>query len=547
MLKFLQIFQSLHFDISFADALLHMPKFASTFKILLTLADIGAGINLMPLLVWKKLSLSKLTPTRMTLELVIRSVAYPVGVAEDVFVKVEKFYFSADFVVVDYDVDPRVPLILERPFLWMERALIDVYDVSCEEYAQEVLGYSDSSMNRNPTPLDPIIASSSPSLTPFEGGDFILEETKTFYIPIDPQDQEKTTFTYPYGTFSYRRMPFGLCNAPGTFQMCIIAIFHDMIEKTIEEKCHFMVKEGIVLGYKISKSGIKDDRAKVDVIAKLPHPTSVKGAKNLAVDHLSRLENPHQDDLEKKETNETFPLETLGMISSHSDSTFHNGPTEGHHGANYIAKKVFDSGFYWLTIYRDAHDMVKSCNSCQRQGKISQNDEMPQNTIQVCEIFNVWGIEFMGLFPSSRGNTYILVAIQYLSKWVEAKALLTNDARVVVKFLKSLFARFETPHAIISDREKTKKIHDSKIKNRVFNVGDQVLLFNSRLKIFSGKIKTRWTGPFTVTQVFPYGTFELSQTDGPNFKVNGHILKHYFRGDIPPMVILDLQTFPMDH
>ncbi|GJV07374.1 hypothetical protein Tco_1345030 [Tanacetum coccineum] len=95
-------------------------------------------------------------------------------------------------------------------------------------------------------------------------------------------------------------------------------------------------------------------------------------------------------------------------------------------------------------------------------------------------------------------------------------------------------------------KEKTKRIHDSKIKNRVFNVGDRVLLFNSRLKIFSGKLKTRWTGPFTVTQVFPYGTVELSQTDGPNFKVNGHRLKHYFGGDIPHMVVPDLQTFPKD-
>ncbi|GJU95545.1 reverse transcriptase domain-containing protein [Tanacetum coccineum] len=96
-------------------------------------------------------------------------------------------------------------------------------------------------------------------------------------------------------------------------------------------------------------------------------------------------------------------------------------------------------------------------------------------------------------------------------------------------------------------KEKTKKIHDSKIKNRIFNVGDQVLLFNSRLKIFSGKLKTRCTGPFTVAQVFPYATVELSQTDGPNFKVNGHRLKHYFGGDIPLMVVPDLQTFPMDN
>nr|GFA69787.1 reverse transcriptase domain-containing protein [Tanacetum cinerariifolium] len=118
----------------------------------------------------------------------------------------------------------------------------------------------------------------------------------------------------------------------------------------------------------------------------------------------------------------------------------HNRPTRGHHGANLTAKKVFDSGFYWPTIYRDAHDLVTRCDACQRQGKISQRDEIPQNTIQVCEIFDVWGIYFMGPFPYSKGNKYILVAVDYLSKWVEAKMLPTNDARVVVKFLKSLFA-----------------------------------------------------------------------------------------------------------
>nr|GFA12872.1 reverse transcriptase domain-containing protein [Tanacetum cinerariifolium] len=106
----------------------------------------------------------------------------------------------------------------------------------------------------------------------------------------------------------------------------------------------------------------------------------------------------------------------------------HNGPMGGHHGANLTAKKIFDFGFFWPAIYKDAHEFVKNCDSCQRQGKISQRDEMPQNSIQICEIFDVWGINFMGLFPSSRGNKYILVAVDYLSKWVEAKALHTNDA-----------------------------------------------------------------------------------------------------------------------
>ncbi|GJV08379.1 reverse transcriptase domain-containing protein [Tanacetum coccineum] len=411
-----------------------------------------------------------------------------------------------------------------------------------------------------------------------------------FQIPIDPKDQENTTFTCPYGNFAYRHMPFGLCNAPGTFQRCMMAIFHDMIEKTMEvfmddfsvfgdsfstclshlekmlkrcedtnlslnwEKSHFMVKEGIVLGHKISKSGLEVDRAKVEVIAKLPHPTTVKGVRSflghagfyqrfiqdfskiarpmthlleketpfffseecidsfntlkrklteapiliapdwdlpfelmcdasdfaigavlgqrknkhfqpihyasktmneaqthytttekelLAVvyafekfrsylvmsksivytDHsaikylfakkdakarLMRLENPHQDKLENKEINEAFPLETLGSVALQDQicvdqvirrcvsgqeaydilKACHSGPTGGHYGANYTARKIFDSGFYWPTIYKDAHDFVTRCDICQRQGKITQRDEMPQNSIKFAKSLN---------------------------------------------------------------------------------------------------------------------------------------------------------------
>ncbi|GJX68622.1 reverse transcriptase domain-containing protein [Tanacetum coccineum] len=179
-------------------------------------------------------------------------------------------------------------------------------------------------------------------------------------------------------------MPFGLCNAPDTFQRCMMAIFHDMIEKTMEvfmddfsvfgdsfstclshlekmlkrcedtnlslnwEKSHFMVKEGIVLGHKISKSEIEVDRAKVEVIAKLPHPTTVKefdviirdkkGAENLAADHLSRLENPHQDKLENKEITETFPLETLGSVALRVDSTPWFADFANYHAGNFIVK-----------------------------------------------------------------------------------------------------------------------------------------------------------------------------------------------------------------
>nr|GEY70756.1 reverse transcriptase domain-containing protein [Tanacetum cinerariifolium] len=523
--KFYQIFKDMSFEISFADALILFPKFASTLKALirnkeelsemartllnehcsmvlfkklpeklgdpgkflipcnfpgmvecLALADLGASINLMPFSVWKRLSLPDLTPTCMTLELADRSISRPVGVVEDVYVKVGSFHFLADFVVVDFDADPRVPLILRRSFLKTERALIE----------KEFLGFSDTILSGSPTPYhDPIVSATSPTLTPFENSDFLFEEVDAFLvvedestssnfqqpylcpegdillleaflnddpsspppnqrnylpevrkelkiceaktdkssvdeplvvelkalpphleyaltiqhqrrvypkihdiikqeviklldagliylisdspwvspvhcipkkggftvvenedneliptclmlerlagnqyycfldgffgyfqIPINPKDQEKTIFTCPYGTFGYRRMPFGLCNAPGTFQRCMMAIFHDMIEKTIEvfmddfsvfgnsfqsclshlekmlkrcedtnlclnwEKSHFMVKEGIVIGHKISKQGIEVDKAKVDVISKLPHPTTIKGIRS---------------------------------------------------------------------------------------------------------------------------------------------------------------------------------------------------------------------------------------------------------------------------
>nr|GEU58940.1 reverse transcriptase domain-containing protein [Tanacetum cinerariifolium] len=266
--KFFQIFKDLNFNISFADALILMPTFGPSVKSLFTnkdklcelartplsercsavlpkklpeklgdpgkflipydflgkaeclaLADLGASIDLMPLSVWNKLSLPNLSPTCMTLELADRLISRPVGVAEDVYVKVGTFHFSADFVVVDFDADPQVPLILERSFLKTERALIDVFegeltllvskeaitfnldqtsrysanyndmtakqinviDMACEEYSQEVLGFSDVIASGNPTPYyDPITFITSSTLTPFGNGDFLLEEVDAF-------------------------------------------------------------------------------------------------------------------------------------------------------------------------------------------------------------------------------------------------------------------------------------------------------------------------------------------------------------------------------
>nr|GEW23100.1 DNA-directed DNA polymerase [Tanacetum cinerariifolium] len=611
----------------------------------LALADLGDNINFMPLSIWKKILLLELTPTRMTLKLANRSVAYPhhcTPESTDIFVTETPFSYV---VCVDYDVVHRVPLIIGIPFLRIAQALIDAHGEELTlQVNDEVITFKvDSLTSGNPTASNPIIASSSPSFTPFERSDFILEEIEAFLptpdelsnldddyyntkgdilylekllnedpslnlppmknedlkevdvtimkpsikeppelklkdlpshleyailegtdnlpiiiskelkeeekaallkvlkshkraiawkisnikdidphfythkilieddfkltvqhqrrvnlkihevikkeviklldavliypisnsswvspvhcvpkkggmivvenegneliptrlvtgcrlcidnrklndatrkdhfslpfmdqmlerligneyywfldgfsgyfqIPIDLQDQEKTTFTCPYGTFAYR-----------------------LLSTTI------MYTDYSTIEYPFAKQDAKPRLLwwnlllqEFDVIIR-----DKKGVENLTVDHLSRLKNPHQADLKKKEINKTFLLETLGMIFSRNDSS----------------------------TPCDAHDMVKSGDSCERQGKISHKDEMPQNAIQ----------------------------------------------------------------------------------------------------IFSGKLKTRWTGPFIVNQVFPFGTIELSQPDGPNFKVNGDRLKHYFGGDIPPMVVPDLQSFPMDH
>ena len=541
-------------------------------------------------------------------------------------------------------------------------------------------------------------------------------------IAIAPEDQEKTTFTCPYGTFAFRRMPFGLCNAPSTFQRCMMAIFSDMVERTIEifmddfsvmgnsfdnclenlrtvlarceetnlvlnwEKCHFMVQEGIVLGHRISARGIEVDRAKIEAIEKLPPPSSVKGIRsflghagfyrrfikdfsqiakplsnllvqgipfefdsqclhafsvlkdklvsapivvapdwsfpfelmcdvsdfaigavlgqkqekifqviyyasrtlndaqlnyattekellaivfafdkfrpylignkvvvhtdhsaikylmtkkdakpivirwvlllqefdveikdkkgteNLVADHLSRLEGARDD----VPVNEEFPDEKLLAIEDKravpwfadyvnylvakvvppkfnyqqkkrffahlkhyyweepilykhcADQVirrcvpedeihgilnhYHTLPCGGHFGGQRTAAKVLHSGFYWPSLFKDAHQFVSTCDKYQRMGNISRKDEPPMNPILEVELFDLWGIDFMGPFPASYNNLYILLAVDYVSKWVEVIPTRTNDAKVVAQFLRNnIFSRFGTPRALITD------------------------------------------------------------------------------------------------
>ncbi|GJT44884.1 reverse transcriptase domain-containing protein [Tanacetum coccineum] len=534
-----------------------------------------------------------------------------------------------------------------------------------------------------------------------------------FQIPIDPKDQEKTTFTCPYGTFAYRRMPFGLCNAPGTFQRCMMAIFHDMIEKTMEvfmddfsvfgdsfssclanldkmlkrcedtklalnwEKSHFMVKEGIVLGHKISRKGIEEDcilafqtlkkkltEAPILIAPNWDQPFEImcdasdyaigavlgqriekhfrpihyasktmteaetnytttekemlavvyafekfrsylimnksvvytdhsalkylfnkkdakarllrwilllqefdfkvidtKGAENYAADHLSRLENPYKNTFDPKEITETFPLETLSVLTSKDQSAPRAIISDrGTHFCNDKFDKVMSK--YGVThrlstpYHPQTSGQVEVTNQSQKilRGRSVENRASWSDKLDDA----LWA--FRTAYKTPIGCTpyklvygkacHLPVELKHKSYWALKHAnfdLKTAGDHRKLQLNELSELRDQAYENSLIYKEKTKKLHDSKIKNRIFNVGDQVLLFNSRLKIFSRKLKSRWSGPFTITEVYPYGTAKLSHADGSNFKVNCHRLKHYYGGDTPPLVIPDLQTFPKDN
>nr|GEV00291.1 DNA-directed DNA polymerase [Tanacetum cinerariifolium] len=631
----------------------------------LALTDIGASINLMPFSIWKRLHLPDLTPTCITLKLANRLISRPVGVAEDVHTEkalIDVFKGELTLRVgkeaITFNLDQTSRYSANYNDMTVKR--IDVIDMACEEYSQEVLGFFDVITSGNHTLYyDLIVSTTSLTLTLFENSDFLLEEVDAFLaievelkdlpshleyaflegddklsviiakdlsveektalitvlkshkraiawklsdikgidpefythkilmeedfepvvqhqrivspkihdvikqeviklldvgliylisdspwfspvhcvpkkggfmvvenedneliltrlvtgnqyycfldgfsgyfqIPIGPKDQEKTTFTCPYGTFAYRRMPFGLCNAPGTFQRCMMAIFHDMIDKTMEvfmddffvfwnsfqsclshlermlkrcedtnlclnwEKSHFMVKEdwdmpfelmcdasdfaiGAVLGQHQDKhfrpihyasktmteaesnyTTTEKEMLAVEFTFKV---IDTKGAENLAADHLSRLENPHQNVLDPKEINESFSLETLNLVS-----------TRG------LAKVRCHSSF---------------------SNPISPPNQWPGGSVES------W-------FKTYSGK---------------------DSRKVQINELNEL--RDQAYENSLIYKDKTKRLHDKKIKD----------LF--------------------LTSVYPYGIVELSQPDGPNFKVNGHRVKHYFGEDVP--------------
>nr|GEW29857.1 DNA-directed DNA polymerase [Tanacetum cinerariifolium] len=661
------------------------------------LADLGASIGLMPYMMCEKIDLGEPKATRMSLELVDRSIQYPRGIIENVLIKVNKFVLPIDFVILDMPEDSRVPIILGRPFLATARAMIDVFNkkimlrvgddevifdmdqsikslpaeddeccgvddlddainakakeflannttdlfllkgmeksieqsdlksCECEAYddsnsIRDIKGISPSYCTRkilmkddyipviqpqrhlNPKVKDvvkneivklldsgliyPILDSSWVSpihVVPKKGGmtvvlndnnelipsrtvigwrvcidyrklndptrkdhfplpftDQMLERlcrneyycfldgfSRFFQILITPEDQKNTTFTCPYGTFAYRRMPFGLCNVPVTFQRCMTAIFHDMVEDFMEV---FM-----------------DDFSIFE---------------NLAADHLSRLENPNLGTFVKEEIVDKFLDEHLMILKNELtedepwyadyvnyivgkivppnwtpekrrkffsqvknyfwDEPYafklcldnimrrciardeiheilahcHSGPTRDHHSASITRRKVYEAGFFWPNIFKDAKDYVMRCDACQRSGNISSRSEMPQNNIQALKQCN------MDITAAAKNR------FMELNELMELRDGAYENTRIY--------------------KERTKRWHDSRLRgDKNFKVGDKVLLFNSRFKMHPGKLKSRWCGPNVVKIVYPYGTVEIVNRNRISFKFNGKRLKKY--------------------
>nr|GEV58829.1 reverse transcriptase domain-containing protein [Tanacetum cinerariifolium] len=469
----------------------------------LALADLGASINLMPLLVWNKLSLPELSPTYMTLELADRFISGPVGVAEDVFVKVGTFHFLADFVVVDFDADPRVPLILGRSFLKTRRALIDVFE---------------GELTLPQTELTSLIWLVRSILKKFSVSliDFLLEEVDAFLaLEQDPTSSEvdHSYFNTEWDILLIEAflnddpslppptqgnyLPQGINLKFCTHKILVKDDFEPAVQhqRRVNLKIHDVIKKEVLnllnarLIYPISDSPWV---SLVHCVPKKGGFTVVENEENKLIP--TRLVTRWRVCIDFHKLNEAtckdyFPLPFMDQMLKRLARNEYYCFLDGFSGYFQIPIDLKDQEKTTITCpygtFAYRHMSFGLCNAAggvftaRKPLKFSTlatidppEDIMaittlpkrcltldfigPQSIVMPTTRSNlvtlVSGMDFMGPFPSSRGNKYILVAVDYLSKWVEAKALPTNDARVVCKFLKSLFARFGTPCAIISDR-----------------------------------------------------------------------------------------------
>nr|GEY03794.1 reverse transcriptase domain-containing protein [Tanacetum cinerariifolium] len=492
---------------------------------------------------------------------VTKDTVQPTGITEDVFVKVGKFHFPTDFVVVDYVVDPRVILILERPFLRTGRALIDVYGeeltlrVDDEAITFKVgqtskYSYNDAeSINR----IDVIYVACEEYVQ--EGGYFILEEIKACLISESiPTGTDDTNLDLEGDIHLLEELlnndPLLSPLPPKELNVEEIKNVKSSIDeppelelKELPSHLEHAYLEGTDKLPMIIVKGLKENEKKallkMDFLATLKSQLIPKTRKRplspvimecllieeclLAFAMLLDISKVYDDTMLQRceDTNLVLNWEKYhfmvkeGIILGHK--IFKNGLEVDQAKVDVIAKLPHPNTIKGVRSFLDCIDAFETLKKKLTEAPIL--------------VVPDWNLPFELMYDASD------FAIGTVLRQRDHQKLQLNELNEL---------RDQAYDNSLIYKEKMKKLHDSKIKNHVFNFGDRVLLFNSRLKIFSGKLKTRWTRPFTIAHVFPYGTIELSQPDGRNFKVNGHRVKHYFRGDIPQLVVLDLQTFPMD-
>ncbi|XP_076885022.1 uncharacterized protein LOC143534409 [Bidens hawaiensis] len=497
------------------------------------LADLGASINLMPYSLYEKLELGELTPSRMSLSLADCSVKYPRGIIENLLVKVDKFVFPVDFVVLDMEADEKVPIILGRPFLRTAKALIDVYDgkitlqvrdenvtydvarsmkhpsdqddfsgmdkcfdyicgmdlvgsdglVDCDDLVE---GEADSV--EQPAPLELKVLPSYLEYTYLDEGSNLpvivstklTEEQKSKLI--DVLKLHKGAIAWRLSNIQALRFLFQKKDAKPRLIRWILLLFEFDIE-------------------------IKDER----------------GAENVTANHLSRLEDPRREELREEEIGDTFPHESIDFVAAEKQ------------GYDYATKEEVLPGC-------ESRILEKTVEASRKDWSEKLDDAL-------------WA--FRTAYKTPLGTTpcmlvfgkscHLPVELEHRAYW----ALKMN-----VDLIEAARKRYFQIHELeelrdaaysrsLNIKEKTKALHDRRLKGgKEFKKGDKVLLFNSRLKLFVGKLKSKWSGPYLVKEVFPYGVVELENPyNGTSWKVNGHRLKHYLGG---PEESIEMEETPLD-